>query len=200
MIRAVIFDVGGVLVRTVDRQSRRSLETRLALPDGEAERLVFESDAGQAAQRGEISDEALWTWIGERLDLSPQGVADFQRGFWGGDRLDSELVELVRELHTRYQTAIISNATDALRRTLTERYLMANAFDLIVGSAEEGIMKPDRDIYLRTLDRLGRKPDETVFIDDFAQNVAAAGQLGMHTIHYMYGLDLAETLASMGVK
>lgn len=199
MIKAVIFDVGGVLVRTVDRQSRRVLEARLALADGEAEEIVFNSFAGQAAQRGEISDEALWAWVGECLSLTPQGVADFRSGFWGGDQLDRELVELIRKLHTRYQTAIISNATDALRRMLDEKYEIADAFDLIVGSAEEGIMKPDPDIYLRTLDRLGRIPAEAVFIDDFAQNVAVARQLGMHIIHYRNGLDVAGALAGMGV-
>jgi epoxide hydrolase-like predicted phosphatase len=200
MIRAIIFDVGGVLVRTVDKQSRRSLEKRLELADGEAEALVFNSAMGQAAQRGEIADEALWAWVGQRFSLSPQQLSEFRHSFWGGDVLDTELIALIRVLRARYQTAVISNATDALRRTLTEKYPVADAFDLIVGSAEEGIMKPDPDIYLRTLDRLGRKPAETVFIDDFAHNVAAARELGLHTIHYKPGLDIAGELSRLGVN
>ena len=54
MIKAIIFDVGGVLVRTEDHAPRRKLEERLGLAPGEAERLVYNSDMGRAAQRGDV--------------------------------------------------------------------------------------------------------------------------------------------------
>ncbi|MFZ1772004.1 MAG: hypothetical protein WAU00_22525, partial [Caldilinea sp.] len=63
MIKAVIFDVGGVLVRTEDPAPRRRLEEQLGLQPGEAEYLVYNSEMGQQAQRGELAAAELWGWL-----------------------------------------------------------------------------------------------------------------------------------------
>ena len=200
MIRAVIFDIGGVLVRTVDHASRRQWEKKLGLAEGESEAIVFNSEMGQKAQRGEISDAALWAWVGKRLALSPGELAALRRGFWAGDVLDRELVAFIRQLRPYYQTAVISNATDNLHHALTHTFGVADAFDLIVGSATEKVMKPNPEIYRRTLQRLGRKAEEAVFIDDFAANIAGAQAVGLHTIHYRPGVDIQVELAQLGVR
>ena len=200
MIKAVIFDVGGVLVRTMDRSGRHRWEVALGLNNGEAEELVFNSKMGWRAQRGEITDADLWNWIGERLELSSAGLAAFQEDFWSGDVLDEELATLIRGLRTKYQTAIISNATDALRGRLVTRYPIADAFDLIICSAEERIMKPDATIYMRALGRLGVSADETIFVDDFWENIEAARNVGIETIHYAPGVDVAARLLEHGVE
>ena len=199
MIKAVIFDVGGVLIRTADHSSRRQWEKKLGLAEWESEQIVFNSEMGHKAQRGEISDAELWQWVGQRLTLSPKRLADFRAGFWAGDVLDEALIEYIRRLRPAYQTAIISNATDGLHDSLTHQHAIADAFDLIVGSAVEKVMKPDPEIYRRALARLGRPPDEAVFIDDFAHNIAAAQALGMAVIHYQPGTDVPAELARLGV-
>jgi putative hydrolase of the HAD superfamily len=199
MIQAVIFDIGGVLVRTTDDSGRRAWEQRLGLSQGELEAVVFESEMGTKAQSGEITDEALWQWVGETFRLD-QEIGELYQAFWGGDTLNQPLLDLIRRLRPRYQTAIISNATDALRLTLTERYAIAGLFDLIVGSAEEKVMKPDRRIYEYTLQRLGRWPEEAVFIDDSARNVAGATEVGMFAIHYSSTVDVAAELARLGIQ
>lgn len=199
MINAIIFDVGGVLIRTHDHQPRRDWERKLGLRPWEAEEIVFSSDMGAAAQQGKLGNEELWDWIGRRLKLSATQLAQFRHDFWSGDVLDGDLVRLIRSLRPEYQTAIISNATDSLRRQLQEELEIADAFDLIVCSAEEGIMKPHPDIYRRALSRLGRQPQEAVFVDDAPENVAAARDLGLHAIHYQEGLDLRPQLSRLGI-
>ena len=139
-IRAVIFDIGGVLLRTLDQSGRQRWEARLGLPAGAAEATVLNSEMGHRAQRGEIDDEALWTWVGEHLALGDD-LAAFRRDFWSGDRVDTRLVDLIRRLRPRYQTAVISNAGHTLRATLA-RYGLLDLFDVVVGSAYEGLMKP----------------------------------------------------------
>lgn len=199
MIKAVIFDVGGVLVRTENQQKRREWEARLGLAPGESEAIVFDGEMGTKAQSGAVSDEAHWAWIGQRLGLDETALKAFRRDFWAGDVLDTELVDYIRRLRPRYQTAIISNATEGLRAALTHRFQIADAFDLIVGSAEEKVMKPDPEIYRRTLNRLGRQPEEAVFIDDFAHNITAAEALGMKVIHFRPDVDVPAALARLGV-
>jgi epoxide hydrolase-like predicted phosphatase len=199
LIKAIIFDVGGVLVRTADRTSRNTLEQRLGLKAGESEQIVFNSEMGTKAQQGAITTLELWAWVQQHLRLNDEDFQAFQRDFWGGDRLDTALVDNIRRLKQRYQTAIISNATDNLRETLTINYPMADAFDLIVGSAYEKVMKPAPVIFERTLARLGRQPEEAVFIDDFAHNIVGARAVGLHAIHFTPQLDLLAELAGLGV-
>jgi epoxide hydrolase-like predicted phosphatase len=198
MIKAIIFDIGGVLIRTEDHAYRRHWEEQLGLRPGEAEEIVFNSPMGQKAQRGEIGDEELWNWIGQRLELGPQ-LAAFRNDFWAGDVLDVDLVAFIRALKTIYQTAVISNATDALRDSLANQHGIADAFDVIIGSAEEHIMKPDAAIYQRALDALGRRAEEAVFIDDFQKNVDAARNLGMSAIHFQPGLNIKTELSNLGL-
>jgi epoxide hydrolase-like predicted phosphatase len=197
MIKAIIFDVGGVLIRTEDHVYRRRWEEKLGLQTGEAEEIVFNSVTGQKAQRGEISDEALWTWIGDRLKLGRRLDA-FKNDFWAGDVLDEELIAFIRSLKPAYQTAVISNATDGLHDSLAELGI-EDAFDVIIGSASEQIMKPDPAIYQRALDALGRRAEETVFIDDFQRNVDGARALGMKAILYRPGMNIEMELNNLGV-
>jgi epoxide hydrolase-like predicted phosphatase len=199
MIKVIIFDVGGVLIRTEDYQPRRAWEKKLGLAEWESEQIVFNSEMGQKAQQGAITDEALWQWVGQRLSLTSTDLAAFRSGFWSGDVLDTGLVDFIRRLRPAYQTAIISNATDALHNSLTQQHKIADAFDLIVGSASEKVMKPDPEIYKRTLQRLGQQPQAAVFIDDFAHNIAAAQALGWHTIHFRPGTNVPAELAKLGV-
>lgn len=196
-IRAVIFDVGGVLVRTSDHTGREFWEQRLGLSRGQAEAIVLNSEMGHRAQRGEITDAALWSWVGDHLELG-DNLPAFRRDFWRGDTVDLVLVDLISRLHRHHQTAIISNATDALLITL-EQYHLRSMFDVIVGSAYEGVMKPDPAIFQAALIRLGRAPNETVFIDDAPANVTGARALGMHAILFTPALSLAQELAALGV-
>jgi HAD superfamily hydrolase (TIGR01509 family) len=61
-------------------------------------------------------------------------------------------------------------------------------------SAEEKVMKPDAEIYRRTLARLGRRPEETVFIDDSLENVLGAQALGMAAVHFRPGTNVLTEL------
>lgn len=198
-IQAIIFDIGGVLLRTTDRSHRQKWEAQLGLAPGMADEIVFNGEQGHRAQRGEVTIEDHWQDIGRRLQLDALALAAFRQDFWAGDELDMALVDFIRKLRNGYQTAVISNAFTDLRTVLTEEFAIADAFDLLTISAEEGIMKPDPRIFQRTLQKLGRQPQETVFIDDFAHNVQGARDVGMAAIHFQPGLDLAAALADLGV-
>lgn len=196
-VNAVIFDVGGVLVRTEDRAPRAAWEQRLGLRPGEADELVFDSAPGQAAQRGEIGTEALWDWVASTLGLNNGDAQRFRYDFFAGDRLDHGLLRYIRRLRPARKTAIITNAADHQRHSLTAVYPLADAFDLIVISAEEGMMKPDARIYQRTLARLGIEGPASVFVDDSAANIAGARAVGMQTIHFTPATHLPSELTAL---
>jgi putative hydrolase of the HAD superfamily len=198
-IKAVIFDVGGVLVRTHDWSGRQRWESELSLPPGQAEWLVFNSGPGLRAQQGLMTESELWQEVAAELGLDAGRLEAFRRDFWAGDSLDDELVAYISALRPAYQTAIISNFNESLRDVLDRVYAVADAFDLIVVSAEESVMKPDTRIYHLTLERLGRQPAEAVFIDDSLANVEGARAAGLHAVHYQAGMNVPAALAELGV-
>ncbi len=199
MIKAIIFDVGGVLLRTHNHNYRRTWEKKLGLKEGESEQIVFNSEMGQKAQLGHITHAELWRWVGTQLGMVNGDLAEFQQDFWAGDVLDMDLVELIRQANGRFQTAIISNYNDNLRRELTHDYHIADLFDEIIISAEEKVMKPDPKIYQIALKRLGRKPEEAVFIDDFQHNIDGAHEVGMAGIHFTPAINLKDELIALGI-
>jgi epoxide hydrolase-like predicted phosphatase len=67
---------------------------------------------------------------------------------------------------------------------LHTRVPIADAFDVIVISAEEKIAKPDLRLYHLALERLEVNPAEAIFLDDFIENVDAANALGLIGVHF----------------
>ena len=183
-IRAIIWDMGGVIVRTEDPAPRTALAQQFGLTRQAIEDLVFAGAWSDRATVGEIEIDELWQTICEQLKAAPEQVQDIQRGFWGGDRVDTELVAYIRTLRPSYRTALLSNAWSDLRETLTERWRIADAFDELFISAELGLMKPDPRIFQLVVERLGVAPAEAILIDDFPVNVRAAAECGLHTIRF----------------
>lgn len=183
-IQAVIWDLGGVLVRTEDAAPRRALAQRFNMTLGEIEQFVFSGESGDRAQLGEISVEQHWENQRRQLGLSPEEIQAFRQEFWGGDRLDADLVAYIRRLREDFKTGLLSNAFSDLRRVVTETWKFADAFDEMVISAEVGLVKPDPRIYHLALERLGAPPEAAVFIDDFAPNVEGARAVGLNAIHF----------------
>jgi len=184
VIKSVIFDFGGVLMRTHDHSGRRKWETRLGLEPGGAGQLVFGSELGRKAQLGQVTLEEVWTWLGSHLDLSAGDLAAFRRDFWAGDRVDRDLADTIRALRARYRTGLLSNSWARDGRAMAESVGLADCFDVFVTSAELGVAKPDARIYQVTLERLGVTAPEAIFVDDFFENVEAARGLGMQAIHF----------------
>lgn len=199
-LRAFIFDYGGVLMRTVDPRPRRELEERFDLDSGEVYELVFRSPRWDDVQHGKIDSDAFWGHVGERLDLDGDALGDFRRGFWGGDRLDQELVDLIRYLGDHgYRTALLSNAPLDMGDYLRELGI-ADAFDVMVISGDEGVTKPAAEIYERVLDRLDIAAEEAVFVDDMRENVEAARELGLRATRFRGTAPLRVWLQGLSVS
>jgi len=183
-IRAVIFDFGGVIARTLDFTSRDGLANRLGMTRLEIEKLVFLGESGFNAQQGVISVDQHWINLQKMLKLSPEEIVSFQKEFWDGDSIDTDLVNYIRSLKNRYRTGLLSNAFSDLRKRLVESWKIADAFDEIIISSEIGVTKPDPRIYHIALERFGVTPDEAVFVDDFLHNVEGARSVGMYAIQF----------------
>ena len=183
-IKAVIFDLGGVILRTMDQRPRQDLAARLGVKLFDLYNLVFDSETARLATVGKLSTREHWQEIGSRFNLNETDLEVFIQQFWGGDRLDHTLIETIRSLRSSYKTALLSNAWDNLHALVHDTWQIADAFDELVISAEVGLAKPDHRIFHLALARLGVAPQQAVFVDDFNENVTAARWLGMRAIHF----------------
>ncbi len=192
--RAIIFDFGGVLMKTADRHPRYDWDERLGLPHGNVERIVHGSEIWRKAQIGAISPQDYWADIARQLDIEPETLPELKRDYFSGDQLDSTLIDYIHTLRSRGHTvALLSNDSVELMGKLQELEI-ANLFDPLVISAYIGVMKPDAGAYRAILKQLSRPPEETVFIDDMLANVAGARALNMHAIHYIDGINFPVAL------
>jgi epoxide hydrolase-like predicted phosphatase len=197
-IKALFFDIGGVLIRTEDLEPRRKWEKRFGLHDWQLQDLFFNSEVGQAAQVGQASAEDAWALVASTLGVSAEDLPYMQADFYRGDMLDRSLITLIQSLRPRYKTGVISNAMPDARESLKDR-INGDTFDVLVFSGEEGVRKPDAEIYRRALTRLGVQPAQAVFVDDVLANVEAARALGMHGIHFTLGVDVRTELNKLGI-
>jgi epoxide hydrolase-like predicted phosphatase len=182
-IRAVYFDLGGVIVRTGDREPRTKLAERLGLSYEELAKAVFENESSLRASLGVISTEEHWAAVIQRLGLPLSEADSVRQEFFAGDALDLDLITFLRSLRPKYRTGLLSNAWSDMREYLVGQKI-DDAFDQLIISAEVGIMKPDVRIYRLALEKLGVAPAEAIFVDDSIVNIEGARAVGMYAIQF----------------
>lgn len=96
----------------------------------------------------------------------------------------SETVAILYQLKEKYNVYGLTNWSAETIDIAYQRFPFFKAFDGIVVSGEEKMVKPDKRIYKLLLDRYHLKAANTVFIDDNLVNVIAAKEIGLYAIHY----------------
>ena len=188
---AVLFDFGGVLTPS-PLHGLREAAREMGIPADVAFAAVFggyDEDTDHPwhrLERGEVSIEdalaGIATLAGEAgYDLDP--VAMLTSGM-GGSLIREDVVDLVREVRgAGLRTAIVTNNIREFGDTWRAMLPVAELFDVVVDSSEEGVRKPDPRIFHIALERLGGiAPERAVFLDDAPGNVAGARAVGLHAI------------------
>ncbi len=180
--RAVIFDIGGVLNRIENQALHREWEARLGLPQWGLVGAIWLNPVAERALIGQATPSQVWAFVGDQFSLNADELEVLQADYWSAYEPDAELLAFAQSLKPKTKIGIISDAfLDA--REVVERRLGAR-FDVMVFSAEEGVRKPDPEIYRRALARLDVMAEEAIFVDDVLANVEGAQALGIHAIHF----------------
>lgn len=193
-IRAVVFDIGGVLEFTPRLGTDTKWEAKLGLQPGDLSRRLHEVWKGGSI--GTISLAEVHQQIGAILGLDAATVNAFMDDTWIEylGTLNVELRDYCRSLRPRYQTGIISNSFVGAREREQAHYQFEDLVDDIVYSHETGLSKPDRRIFELACQRLNVLPSEMVFLDDVEPMVVAARELGIHAVHFQ---DNAQAIAQI---
>lgn len=185
-IRAVFFDLGGVIVRTEYQAPRQRLAERFGMDYEDIDKIVFGGGVNGSAARasiGEITEEQHWHNVMKTLKLPVSEYERVRDEFFAGDVIDREILNFLRSLKPGYKTGLISNAWSGLRGYIV-REKFDDAFHHMVISAEVGVAKPDPKIYHIALEQLQVQAKEAVFVDDVLENIEVCEKVGMKGIHF----------------
>ncbi|NQV08635.1 HAD family phosphatase [Candidatus Woesearchaeota archaeon] len=178
MIKAIIFDYGGVL----------SVNANLRL-FGENYALKFGANPEKfnklminnwfQARVNKIDSELFWKNLSDFLKIEKEVLRkDFMDFF--GFRYD--VLELIKKLKKNYKLGLLSNQIEDWLEEVIEEHKLDEVFNVIVTSYESKLAKPDIAIFKETVKRLGVKPAECVYVDDLETNIPPAKKVGMKTI------------------
>lgn len=185
-IKAVCFDLGGVLLRTEFQAPRQRLAERFGMEYEDIDAIVFGGGSNGSAARatlGEISVDEHWKAVAARLKIREDEIDSVRTQFFAGDVVDWNLIQFIRSLRPRYKTGLISNAWSDLREYIVKEKF-DDAFDTMIISAEVGAAKPEAEIFQIALEQLGVSPNEAVFVDDFLINIEGCEKVGIKGIHF----------------
>lgn len=182
-IRAVFFDLGGVIVRTEYQSPRQRLAERLGMEYDDLVRIVFDSPTAVQATIGEMTSAEHWASVVKRLKRDASEMQTIRDEFFAGDIIDRDLITFIRSLRGRVKTGLISNAWSDLREYIVKEKF-DDAFDRMIISAEVGAAKPGAKIYQIALEQFEVSPGEAVFVDDFFENIEGCEEVGIKGIHF----------------
>jgi 2-haloacid dehalogenase len=199
-IKAVVFDLGGVLIDWNPRHLYRKVfdneeEMEWFLSEictydwnvqQDAGKLFSVATAELSAKHPHLSDKiALYygRWE-EMLGGAVEGTPEILSGLKSSGM---PLYALTNWSHEAFPAAY-------------QRYEFMKHFDGIVVSGFEKLLKPDHAIYRLLMDRYNINPAEAVYIDDNRQNADAAAELGFHAIHFVSSDQLRKELKSLGLN
>jgi HAD superfamily hydrolase (TIGR01509 family) len=196
LIRNVVFDIGWVFVHLDHKPFLDFLAAHGAhAPDLDS---VLERIALEDHECGRMDGRALLERCAA-LAPRPMSLEAAHASWVDMFELQPSMVELARRLSERYRVYLLSNIGDLHWRHLSREYELHRIGHGALPSFIAGVMKPDAGIYLEAERRFELMPAETVFIDDRAENIAAARRRGWHGIvHDGYETTVA-SLRGLGV-
>lgn len=193
-IKAIVFDIGGVLEITPNLGIDEQWEKKLSLKSGELYERLREVWKGGSV--GTISLQQVHEDIGRLMKWDEMQVNAYMDDVWKEylGTLNVELADYFRSLRPKYKTAIISNSFVGAREKEAEHYQFDTLCDFIIYSHEVGLSKPDPRIFTLACERLGFQPNEIIFVDDHADVYASAVEMGMHCFEFK---DNAQIIAEI---
>jgi putative hydrolase of the HAD superfamily len=204
MPKAVIFDIGSVIVRLDPRQAFAPLASALkqaGTPSPEVRSgkdawdLIRSDERWQDWQEGRISPDQWHQHVMRRLKLSLT-FEEF-RDAWNRV-LDPDLIlseTLFVRLADRCRLALLSNTDPIHAACLEERFTFGRHFPVRIYSCAVGACKPSAAIYHRALEGLGVRAGEALYVDDMKEFVRAAREIGLDAVQFRSPKRLQEDLA-----
>ncbi|MEN8121773.1 MAG: HAD family phosphatase [Bacteroidota bacterium] len=186
----IIFDLGGVILE-IDIDIIKKGFMSLGFSDLESSFELFKHNKiFEQFEKGQIEPQVMRNEI-RKACPNPFSDKQFDE-IWNSVILNypEENIQLLKELHEKYTTFLLSNTNqihcDFYTEMLNEKFGIEK-LDLLFNKAyyshTSGMRKPDTEFFKLVLHENSLKPEKTLFIDDSKENIEAAKSLGIKTIH-----------------
>jgi putative hydrolase of the HAD superfamily len=196
MIDAIIFDIGGVLVK----HDNALLFQRLAeqCQSRQASALVIRDAVMNSGLRtGKQSVPEFHAALVRNFGF--QGDYDTFAKLWvGGINPIPEMLALMQRLRGAYRLFILSDTNEEHWQHVAKHYLDPELFDDVFLSHRLGMVKPDLRLFEHVVQAVACPPAHMIFVDDTPENVTMAQSLGMNAYVFSSAFDLESELASLG--
>ena len=200
MIKAILFDCGGVLINSVFDGMIAYCSEALHIE----KRSLLESyrKYEDAFQKGQVAEEDLWTRILEdnQLEMNDSRLLKI----WGDAfsavyRINDFMFDLVsRVKQKKLKTGVLSNTEKAVAARFQSGIgSKIELFDYQYYSCDIGLRKPSEEIYRYVQQNMQLEMEQIAFIDDVEENIEAANRLGMHGILYLSDEGLIRSLRKL---
>jgi len=182
MIKAVVFDVGGVLLRLDESKYYTRISNISGVSYDDVRKTLHSLEKYSYA--GKMSAKEFSSAVASKLGIKKKEVGwlDFVKN---NASVDKEVSELAFQLHRRYITGILTNADRSRYRYVVAHFkkeMHIDSFDYRFASCYMGIIKPSKRIFKYVVKHIGVVPGEVIFIDDHKENVDGARSIGMNSI------------------
>ena len=197
-IHMLFWDVGGVLLSNAwDHEERDLAVAHFVLNKPE-----FEARHKELVHGFEEGKVSLEDYLERVVFYQPRTFTreEFKQFMFSLSKPKPQSLELARNLSRKFPMATINNESRELNDYRIRKFELAEILDVFVSSCFVGIRKPDERIYRMALDITQYLPEECVFIDDRAENLAGAEKLGMRTILMKDAQQLRRDLEGLGIS
>ncbi len=199
-VRAVIFDIGRVLIRIDVMRAMKGMASGTSLSPQELWSAIEKDPRWTDWQEGRISARDWHLHMKQRFG----GSATFEQFTEAWNLvLDPEPIhsnELFEKLSKNYRLALLSNTDPIHVAHIESRYDFFSHFPIRIYSCAIGAAKPNPLIYREALRACRVRAEEAVYIDDIAAYVEAAQRLGMAGIQFESPKQLASALQQLGLR
>lgn len=173
--KLIIFDFFGVMsCEVAPTWLRRHFDEETA--------IRVKQDIVSRGDSGDLSEEGIYKELGALANVSPDTI---QKDWMEIVKINDSLVDFIKSIKNDYKVALLSNATSTfLTRILNKYNYLYELFDFIVISSDVKMVKPDAEIFNFLLDKAGIKAEDSLMIDDNANNLDGAKYAGIEGILY----------------
>lgn len=194
MINTIIIDFGGVLGTDSDTIFFVTL-SKHGIPKESA--LQIWNKHWPAMGEGSEHVESAWRTVAEH---TTSNIHDVINDYNDLIFVNHDMLKICSDLKKKgYKMAILANETLEWMDIKREKGKLNEIFDVVYSSADVKFLKPLNESYLKTLESLNAKPEETLFIDDKERNTKAAEALGMKGLIFQNIIQFKNALSDLEV-
>jgi putative hydrolase of the HAD superfamily len=200
-IKAIIFDLGGVLIDFDHTLAAKRISKFTHKSPEEIYELFFDSKLTGDFEEGKVSPRDFFQGVKEKLSLGldfTQFVPIWNEIFFLTDK-NHKVYNLACALKNKYRLALLSNINVLHYEYLRRNFSFFDAFDKLITSCELGFRKPHPLIYEKALRILGVLPEEVFYTDDRKELVESAKELGIKAVVFKDVEQLKGDLLEAGI-